>query len=157
MSKFKKKGSGKMAPISTASLPDIVFMLLFFFMVSTVMRENTLLVQNSLPGASEVSKIKRKSLVDYIYVGPPSAKLQAQYGKTPKIQLNDAFADVAEIKNWVHTNRDTRREEEIPALTAVIKADEKTTMGIITDIKEELREVQQYRIMYASKRLAVKK
>lgn len=147
MSRFKKKGSGKMAPISTASLPDIVFMLLFFFMVSTVMRENTLLVKNKLPQASEIKKIKRKSLVDYIYVGHPK---DAKFGSQPKIQLNDAFADVEDIQSWVHNNRDTRREEEIKYLTAAIKADVKTSMGIVTDIKEELREVQQYKIMYST-------
>ncbi|MGB1294133.1 MAG: ExbD/TolR family protein [Flavobacteriales bacterium] len=147
MSRFKKKGSGKMAPISTASLPDIVFMLLFFFMVSTVMRENTLLISNKLPKASQVKKIKRKSLVDYIYVGHPK---DAKFGTQPKIQLNDAFADVEEIQAWVHNNRDARREEEIKFLTAAIKADEKVNMGVITDIKEELREVQQYKIMYST-------
>lgn len=147
MSRFKKKGSGKMAPISTASLPDIVFMLLFFFMVSTVMRENSLLVKNQLPKATEIKKIKRKSLVDYIYVGQPS---DAKFGSQPKIQLNDAFASVEDIEAWVYNNRDTRREEEIKFLTTAIKADVKTSMGIITDIKEELRDVQQYKIMYST-------
>lgn len=147
MSRFKKKGSGKMAPISTASLPDIVFMLLFFFMVSTVMRENTLLVKNTLPKASAIKKIKRKSLVDYIYVGNPR---DTKFGTQPKIQLNDAFADVEDIQAWVHNNRDSRREEEIKFLTAAIKADVNTSMGIVTDIKEELREVQQYKIMYST-------
>jgi len=147
MSRFKKKGSGKMAPISTASLPDIVFMLLFFFMVSTVMRENTLLVKNTLPKATEIKKIKRKSLVDYIYVGHPR---DIKFGSQPKIQLNDAFADVEDIQAWVHNNRDSRREEEIKFLTAAIKADVKVNMGVVTDIKEELREVQQYKIMYST-------
>ena len=147
MSRFKKKGSGKMAPISTASLPDIVFMLLFFFMVSTVMRENTLLVKNTLPKAAAIKKIKRKSLVDYIYVGNPR---DTKFGTQPKIQLNDAFADVEDIQAWVHNNRDSRREEEIKFLTAAIKADVNTSMGIVTDIKEELREVQQYKIMYST-------
>jgi len=136
-----------MAPISTASLPDIVFMLLFFFMVSTVMRENSLLVKNQLPKATEIKKIKRKSLVDYIYVGQPS---DAKFGSQPKIQLNDAFASVEDIEAWVYNNRDTRREEEIKFLTTAIKADVKTSMGIITDIKEELRDVQQYKIMYST-------
>jgi biopolymer transport protein ExbD len=151
MSKFKKKGSGKMAPISTASLPDIVFMLLFFFMVSTVMRENTLNVENKIPQASEVTKIKRKSLVDYIYVGAPKDK--GKYGKATKLQLNDAFADVSDIQAWVHTNRDTRREEEIKALTAAFKADENASYGVINDIKEELRKVNQFRVMYSAKRM----
>ena len=66
MSKFKKKKGGVTPGISTASLPDIVFMLLFFFMVTTVMRETTLLVDVSMPKASEAQKIKRKKMVDYL-------------------------------------------------------------------------------------------
>ncbi len=60
MSKFKKKGSGELPKISTASLPDIVFMLLFFFMVATVLRDNTLLIQNTLPAADQVQKLDKK-------------------------------------------------------------------------------------------------
>ncbi|MGB0428411.1 MAG: ExbD/TolR family protein [Flavobacteriales bacterium] len=154
MSRFKKKGSGKMAPISTASLPDIVFMLLFFFMVSTVMRDSTLMVENKLPQATEIKKIERKSLVDYIFVGKPKDET---YGTNAKIQLNDAFADVEDIKFWVHKNRDARREEERPYLTAAFKSDVNTNMGVISDIKEELVEVRQYKVMYSANKGSAKK
>ena len=72
MSKFKDKGSGGTPAISTASLPDIIFMLLFFFMVTTVMREVDPLVKVTLPEATEVTKLEDKALVDYIYIGPPT-------------------------------------------------------------------------------------
>ena len=62
MSKFKKKKSGDLPAISTASLPDIVFMLLFFFMVATVMRDSTLMVSNTLPAADQVQKLDKKDL-----------------------------------------------------------------------------------------------
>ena len=69
MSKFRKKKKGLPA-LSTASLPDIVFMLLFFFMVTTKMRETSLLVDTPrLPSATEVKKLENKSLVSTIYVG----------------------------------------------------------------------------------------
>ena len=80
MSKFKKKKSGGLPAISTASLPDIVFMLLFFFMVATVMRENTLLIKNTLPYADQIEKLDKKDLVMYIYAGAPSDRFQSQYG-----------------------------------------------------------------------------
>ena len=80
MSKFKKKKSGELPAISTASLPDIVFMLLFFFMVATTMRETTLMVQNSLPTADQVEKLDKKDLVMYIYAGKPSQRYQNKYG-----------------------------------------------------------------------------
>lgn len=87
MSKFKKNKSGEQPAISTASLPDIVFMLLFFFMVTTVMREQDLLVKVSPPEATEAEKIDRKDLVSYIYIGSPIEKLKATYGSAPRIQL----------------------------------------------------------------------
>ena len=74
MAKFKKKGGKGTPAISTASLPDIIFMLLFFFMVTTTMREATLLVRVVAPQATEVQKLEKKSLVDYIYIGPPLKK-----------------------------------------------------------------------------------
>ena len=99
MSKFKKKKSGGLPAINTASLPDIVFMLLFFFMVATVMRDNTLMIDNSLPSASEVEKLEKKNLVMYVYIGKPSRNYKKKYGSEARIQLNDipwtyVFADV---------------------------------------------------------------
>jgi biopolymer transport protein ExbD len=145
MSKFKKKKKGLPA-ISTASLPDIVFMLLFFFMVSTTMRETDLKVKVTLPYATEVKKLERKSLVSYIYVG----KVNGVGGD--KIQLNDRIADVKNIKYFVFAERDTHSEDEIPLLTTSIKADIKSSVGTITDIKEELRNVNALKINYSTRK-----
>lgn len=149
MSKFRKNKSGGMAPISTASLPDIVFMLLFFFMVTTVMRETELLVKNSLPSATEIKKLERKSLVDYIYIGEPKKSV---YGTEARIQLNDAFAKIEDIQEWVVQGRDERDEKEVPLLTVSIKADKDTKMGLVTDVKQELRKIQAYKINYSTKK-----
>ena len=92
MSKFKK-GKGKGTPaVSTASLPDIVFMLLFFFMVTTVMREVDLQLKMEQPEATEIDKLENKSLVDYIYIGEPMNT--ALFGTVPKIQLDDDFVGI---------------------------------------------------------------
>ena len=106
MSKFKKKGSGELPKISTASLPDIVFMLLFFFMVATVLRDNTLLIQNTLPAADQVQKLDKKDRVIYIYAGKPSSRYQDKYGNQPRIQLNDKFATVEEVGAFVLASND---------------------------------------------------
>jgi biopolymer transport protein ExbD len=150
--KFKKNRSADSPGISTASLPDIVFMLLFFFMVTTVMREVTLLVEIKLPEASEVSKLKRKSLVSYIYVGKPTKALRGQYGTEPRIQLNDVYASADDIIEFVGQERDARSEEESKMLTNSIKADMTVKMGIVTDIKQELRKAQSYKINYSTRR-----
>jgi len=150
MSKFKKKKGGDMPAINTASLPDIVFMLLFFFMVATVMRDNTLMIENRLPSASEVEKLEKKNLVMYIYVGKPSRNYKSKYGNEARIQLNDKFADVSEIGAFIEAERVTKREEEIPYLITSLKVDEDANMGLIGDIKQELRKVNALKINYAS-------
>lgn len=151
MAKFSKKKK-ELPPISTASLPDIVFMLLFFFMVTTVMRETDPLVEVHVPTATEVKKLERKSLVSYIFVGKPSPKYRAKYGNSDKIQLNDKFAAVSDIPSFIMAERATRKEEEIPYMTTSIKADGKANMGIISDIKLELRSVNALKINYATRR-----
>tara|TARA_B100001142_G_scaffold318824_1_gene361474 strand:+ start:1518 stop:1985 length:468 start_codon:yes stop_codon:yes gene_type:complete len=152
MSKFRKNGKKKMQAISTASLPDIVFMLLFFFMVTTVMRETTLFVNVTTPKATEIKKLQKKSLISYIYIGPPIKRLQASYGSAARIQLNDAFASVDEIQEFIASERQARDEKEIPYMTTSIKADETAKMGIITDVKQELRKANALKINYSTRK-----
>ncbi len=151
MGKFNKKKGGELPAISTASLPDIVFMLLFFFMVATVMRENTLMIKNNLPYADQVEKLDKKDLVMYIYAGKPSDAYK-QYGTETKIQLNDKFADVSEIAAFIASERASKREELVPFLTTALKVDKDANMGTIMDIKQELRKVNALKINYTTKK-----
>jgi biopolymer transport protein ExbD len=152
MSKFRKNGSKEMPPISTASLPDIVFMLLFFFMVSTTMREVTLMVKVTVPQATELSKLEKKSLVSYIYVGPPHQEYQGAFGSEPRVQLNDQFARVSDIPDYITAEREARDEAEVPFMITSLKVDEYTKMGIVTDIKQELRKASALHINYSSRK-----
>ena len=152
MSKFRKNEKKGMPAISTASLPDIVFMLLFFFMVTTVMRETTLFVSITTPKATEIKKLEKKSLVSYIYIGPPIKRMQSSYGTAARIQLNDAFASVDEIQVFIASEKETRHEKEIPYMTTSIKADETVKMGIITDVKQELRKANALKINYSTRK-----
>tara|TARA_R100000935_G_scaffold57706_1_gene92274 strand:- start:685 stop:1161 length:477 start_codon:yes stop_codon:yes gene_type:complete len=151
MSKFKKKKSGELPAVNTASLPDIVFMLLFFFMVATVMRQNTLMIENKLPFADQVEKLDRKELVMYIYAGKPSERYQKTAGTEARIQLNDKFATVSEIQNFIYAERETKREELIPYLTTALKVDVETNMGLVSDIKQELRKAEALKINYTTR------
>lgn len=152
MAKFNKKKGGDLPAISTASLPDIVFMLLFFFMVATVMRENTLNIENRLPAADQVEKLDKKDLVMYIYAGKPSSRFQAQYGTEARIQLNDKFATVDEIAAFINAERASKREELVPFLTTALKVDSEANMGIVSDIKQELRKVNALKINYTTRK-----
>ncbi|HKK39833.1 MAG TPA: biopolymer transporter ExbD [Cryomorphaceae bacterium] len=146
MSKFTRKGKKGTPAVSTASLPDIIFMLLFFFMVVTVMRQDDPKVKISKPNATETEKLEKKSLVDYINVGPP---IDDRYGTEPKIQLDDSFAEVEDIPFWIKENRERRDEVERPLITTSLKVDRDVQMGIVTDIKQELRESQALKINYS--------
>ena len=154
MSKFRKKGKKELPAISTASLPDIVFILLFFFMVTTTMREVTYKIRIRLPSATELSKLEKKSLVSYIYVGEPLQEYQGTYGIAPRIQLNDQFANVDDIQSYIAAEREARTEEERPMMITSLKIDESTRMGIVNDIKQELRKATALHINYSSRKQA---
>ena len=149
MSKFKKDDGKGDPAISTASLPDIVFMLLFFFMVTTVMREVDLKVKISTPEATEIQKLTNKSLVTYIYIGEPQDT--KAYGTTSRIQLGDAYANVNDVGAYIETRRGEHDEAEVPLLVTSLKVDEATKMGIVTDVKQELRKVSALKISYSTR------
>lgn len=149
MSKFKKGNSKEMPPISTASLPDIVFMLLFFFMVTTTMREVDLRIQTpQTPFATELTKLERKDLVSYIYIGTPLD--EGKYGTEPRIQLNDNFKKVDDIRDFIASERESAKEEDRPKLFTSIKADRFVKMGIITDVKQALRKSNALKLNYSA-------
>ena len=152
MSKFAKKKKGLPA-VNTAALPDIVFMLLFFFMVTTTMRETDLKIKApKLPNASEVKKLEHKSLVSTIYVGKAKPKDLAKYGSGDKIQLNDKIADVKDIPSFIYSEQEKHNPEEIPYMTTSIKADVKCNVGTIHDIRMELRDINSLKVSYSTRK-----
>ena len=150
MAKFAKKKDGDMPAVSTASLPDIVFMLLFFFMTVTTMKDSSLLVQNTLPNATEIKKLEKKDRVIYIYVGKPTREYQSVYGTEPKIQLNDKFASVDEVGSYILAERAITPQELHNVLTTALKVDKEANMGLIADIKQELRKVNALKVNYTT-------
>ena len=154
MSKFGNDNKKSMPGLTTSSLSDIVFMLLFFFMVTTSMRETENKVMVQLPDATEIAKLDRKDLTSYINIGPPVRHLKAQYGTDARIQLNDSFKTTDEIRDFIAAERDALSEADRQFMTVAIKADENVRMGIITDVKQELRRCSALKIMYAAKKPA---
>ena len=156
MSKFKKRKK-EMPAVNTSSLPDIVFMLLFFFMVTTVMRENDLAIEApSLPSATEVKKLERKSLVSTIFVG--KAK-DSKYGTGyNRIQLNDKIATPEDVPSFIFLERGNVSEAEVPFMTTSIKADKESSVGTLADIREKLRDVNALKLSLSThKGSAIKK
>ena len=151
MAVMKKKGNKELPAISTASLPDVIFMILFFFMVSTTMREEEVLVKYQLPEATEVQKLEKNNLVSYINIGVPVTHMQARYGTAPQIQLNDSYKTAKDIGDFIAAEREQLSEADRAFMTVSIKADRYTKMGIITDVKQELRRANALKISYASR------
>ena len=147
MSKFKKKKSGDLPAISTASLPDIVFMLLFFFMVVTVLRDSNLLVMQKLPKGDQVEKLKKDRSV-FIYAGKPSPRYQDKYGKEGKIQIGDKYTDLTNLKFALTELRAKLRPELQSKVMVALKVDEETNTGLVTDIKQELRDLNILKLIY---------
>lgn len=137
--------------MNTSSLPDIVFMILFFFMVTTQLRDTEPLVTVRVPEASEIAKLERKDLASYINIGAPIISKQAEFGTDARIQLNDSFKNVDDIRDFVAAERENLSEADRSFMTVVIKADRDVRMGIVTDVKQELRRCSALKIMYSAK------
>ncbi|HMR88648.1 MAG TPA: biopolymer transporter ExbD [Saprospiraceae bacterium] len=151
MSKFKKKQGNAQPAISTASLPDIVFMLLFFFMVVTKMRDTELMVTTNTPQASELTKLEKKTLVNFIFIGRPTAKYKEKSGTKPRIQLGDKFATPDDIPLFLEKFKTTVPEGQRSAIISSMKVDSEVTMGIVGDVKTALRKAGQLKINYSAK------
>jgi len=152
MSKFKQSGKKEMPGLTSGSMSDIVFMLLFFFMVTTQLRETENKVMIRIPEASEAVKLERKDLAAYVNVGTPIRALQAQYGTDARIQLNDSFKTKEDIRDFIAAERESKSEADRSLMTVNIRADQDVRMGIITDIKQELRRCSALKIMYTARK-----
>lgn len=150
MSKFKKKKNSEVPAVNTASLPDIVFMLLFFFMVATVMRDDELQIENQLPQANQVEKLAEKKKVVTIYIGKPSPNFTKQYGVTEVIQLGDKISPLSDVRTYVDTKRNAMDEDVKDEMMVSLKVDQNSQIGILTDVKQELREAMALKISYTS-------
>ena len=147
MGKFKKKvKTGESIP--TSALPDIIFMLLFFFMVTTVLREQDILVDQKIPQATQLQKLQKKTLISYIYIGKP--KNTGLYGSEQRVQANDVLISSPEIVQWVNQERDKLPEADRGLITISMKVDKEVKMGPISDVQTELRNADARRVLYAS-------
>jgi len=147
MSKFKKKTQVKQE-IPTSSMPDVVFMLLFFFMVTTELRETSIEVKQGIPRATQLRKLMRKSLVANLYIGEPTKP--ALYGKEPKIQADDVFIEPKDIVRWVNEKKSELPENEREQLTVSLKVDRDAKRGLISDVEIELRKANARKLLYST-------
>ena len=146
MSKFKKKTNVKQE-IPTSSMPDVVFMLLFFFMVTTELRKTSINVMQRIPEATQLKKLQRKSLIADLYIGEPKKR---DLGLDAKIQVNDVFITTKDIITWASRTRDGLPEHERDQFTVSFKVDSEAKRGLIADVETELRKANARKILYST-------
>lgn len=148
-----KRTERQIPGLNTSSLPDLIFTVLFFFMIVTHMRKVELKVQYKEPEGTELQKLTKKSTVSYIYIGKPTKQLQGAEGTETHIQLNDKYADVDDIADYVSAERQRMSPEDRKRMTVSIRADKQTRMGIITDVKQALRRSNALKINYSAEQV----
>ena len=149
MMNFRKK-SHEVPGLNTSSLPDLIFSVLFFFMIVTHMRQVTLKVECRVPQGKNLPRLTKKSAVSYIYIGKPTKDLKGKYGDGTQIQLNDKFATDPEVMDYVTAEKKRMSPEDQRLMTVSVKADRDTKMGVITDVKQALRQAKALRINYSA-------
>ena len=136
--------------LNTASLPDLIFSVLFFFMIVTHMQKVAVKVQFRTPQGTELTRLTKKTAVTYIYIGKPEGNLQKTLGTATRIQLNDKFGSLDEVVDYISAERDRMSPEDQQQMTVSVKADRTTKMSIIDNVKQALRKAKAYRISYSA-------
>ena len=132
--------------LNTASLPDLIFSVLFFFMIVTHMQKVAVKVQFRTPQGTELTRLTKKTAVTYIYIGKPEGNLQKTLGTATRIQLNDKFGNLDDVVDYISAERERMSPEDQQQMTVSVKADRTTKMSIIDNVKQALRKAKAYRI-----------
>ena len=146
MSMFKRKDHS-VPGLNTASLPDLIFTVLFFFMIVTHMKENQMKVKYQVPEGTKLERLAKKSTISHIYIGKPY-----KGGGITAVQVNDKIVDVAEIEDFIAAERKRMSPDDAKQMTVSIKADKKAYMGVITDVKQSLRRANALKILYSGRK-----
>lgn len=149
MSIYRRR-SHDIPELNTASLPDLIFTILFFFMLVTHMRKVAVKVKYQVPQGTELTKLVKKTTITYLYIGKPMNEIGQLAGDSLCIQMNDKLVDVAKIKSYLMKERATMSAEDKKQMSVSIRADKETPMGRIIDIKQSLREANVLNVNYAA-------
>jgi len=146
MSIFRRR-SHRVPALNTSSLPDLVFTVLFFFMIVTHMRRVTLKVKYQTPQGTELTRLTKKTVNTYIYIGAP---IGSQDAANSHIQINDKLVTADEVTDYMAEERKRLSPEDLNQMSVTIKSDRNTRMKVITDVKKSLRKANTLRIYYAA-------
>lgn len=154
MSMFGRR-EHEMPGLNTSSLPDLIFTVLFFFMIVTHMRQVTLKVDYRAPQGKQLTRLTKKSAVSYIYIGKPVQSLPGVSNVETDssggcVQLNDKLATPAEVMDYVLAEKRRMSAEDQWQMTVSIRADRQVPMGVVMDVKQALRQAKVLRVNYSA-------
>ena len=140
---IRRKKHRSVPGLNMASMPDLIFTVLFFFMIVTHMRNETVKVKLQVPQGTEVTKSSNKFSTINIYIG------RNNYGDT-QIQVNDRMCSLEQVGTLVRNFKANLSEESQENLIINLRADRNTDMGIVNDLKKELRNIGALTIRYSA-------
>ena len=144
MQSLYRRRSHSVPSLNLASMPDLIFTVLFFFMIVTHMRSDEVKVRLTVPQGTEVQKVANKSAVVNIYVG------QSREDGTWMVQLNGDVVNPSEIPARIEAMRSRMSPENAERMTVSLRADRKAPMGIIADVKQALQQSYALKINYSA-------
>ena len=150
MSRFRHSNSHDVTGLNLASMPDLIFTVLFFFMIVTHMRQTELKVRYVVPQGTELEKTGHKGSVVYLYIGHPVDEQGRVVSDETRIQVNDHYVSAREIPDAIAEARDRMSSEDRMRMTVSVHADKDTDMGVINDVKQALRQAGALRINYSA-------
>lgn len=148
---FRKRHKYEVPQLNTASLPDLIFTVLFFFMMVTHMRSVPVKVEYTVPQGDELTRLSNKAAVLYIYIG--ARQHPGQSGERDDgtfIQLGDKFATTEEIVDYVSAERKAMSPENRDRMIVSVKADRNTPMGVISEVRQALREANVMHVSFSA-------
>lgn len=146
MSMFKRKDH-RVPGLNTASLPDLIFTVLFFFMIVTHMKENTMKVRYQVPEGTRLERLAKKSTVTHVYIGQ-----SVKGGHKDQIQVNDKIVEATDVEDVIAAERRRMGAEDKRQMTVSIKADRNADMGVVGDVKQSLRRANALKIHYSGRK-----
>ena len=150
MSRFRQQQRDVPA-LNMAAMPDLIFTVLFFFMLVTHMRDFKPQVRYNVPQGTQLEKTARRSNVIYLFIGKPVDAQGRVLSDEPRIQLNDRFVTIADIGREVSHERSQMSESDRQHMVVSIRADRDVKMGLVNDVKQQLRQVGALHVNYAAK------
>ena len=147
---FFRRTRREVPQLNTAALPDLIFTVLFFFITVTHMRQVTLKVKYRVPEGTELTRLVKKSAVTYIYIGKPTDEMSRVVGGGTRVQVNDKYADIDAVTDYVAGERSRMSPEDAQAMSVSVKADRGTEMGVISDVRQALRRAGALRVNYSA-------